>query len=474
MEDKEIAAVVALFGEREAADAHEFEWLLRRHGGAEFALPKDEARPAPKAPAKGPKQTRTPAKAPTKAPAKKGGSGGWDESQHKRADKGSPGGGRFIPKDGGGGQGKPAPKAKPKPKSGGTGHGRPKAPQKPKMTKQEKVNALVKGVLKALDEVLGQLTSKQAQALIKRIKANATAFIEGQAHAPTHHNPKGGGGGKGGPSVTSRPAPKGGGPKVTKGPGGTTSRPAPKSHPKGGGSTKTSSVAGIVASVQGLLKTFGHAMKPEARKKLQDAVNALSKAAAETEAMAGDTETFAPGDDYSETVCIMAIPAEDDPCHGVGDPDKHATILYFGDRSQSADPERIEGSRALFENVLRLAAQEVEPFTAKVTGIEALGHDDEPAQVWLLDSPELHALFGEIPEIDSEIASMYEDADATRYPEYKPHVTIVYGPEAPPEARQVTEIRFDRLSLWWGDEHVDFPLGSAEFDAILSHFGVVV
>jgi 2'-5' RNA ligase len=174
-----------------------------------------------------------------------------------------------------------------------------------------------------------------------------------------------------------------------------------------------------------------------------------------------------PNQDFDETVCIMAIPAKDDPVHGIGPEDKHATILYFGDRSKSADPERIEGSKGLFENVLKIAAEEQGPFTAKVTGIEELG--DEGAQVWLLDSPELQRLFGEIPEIDSEIHSMYEDADATRYPDYKPHVTIGYE-GVPDEAADVREVTFDRISLWWGNEHIDFPLGVSEFDALLSHF----
>lgn len=192
-----------------------------------------------------------------------------------------------------------------------------------------------------------------------------------------------------------------------------------------------------------------------------------------------------PGESFDETVCIMAIPAEDDPVHGIGPEDKHATLLYFGKMSESADPDRIKGSQGIFKEVLRVAAEEVGPFTAKVKSIDSLG--DEGAQVWLLDSPDLQRLFEEIPEIDSEIHSMYEDAEATRYPEYLPHVTIGYPPkeEDKPEnydpdavvtdetmdaARHVKEIAFDRISLWWGNEHIDFPLGVSEFDALLTHF----
>jgi hypothetical protein len=178
-----------------------------------------------------------------------------------------------------------------------------------------------------------------------------------------------------------------------------------------------------------------------------------------------------PGEDFSETVCIMAVPSGADPVHGIGPEDKHATLLYFGKMSESADPDRIKGSRGLFEDVLKVAAEGQGPFTAKVTGVEELG--DEGAQVWMLDSPELQRLFGEIPEIDSEIQSMYDDAEATRYPEYKPHVTIGYDvdDDAMGNALAVKEIAFDRLSLWWGDEHVDIPLGVSEFDALLQQFG---
>jgi 2'-5' RNA ligase len=167
-----------------------------------------------------------------------------------------------------------------------------------------------------------------------------------------------------------------------------------------------------------------------------------------------------PGEDFSTNVCIMAIPSADSEVNNIGtEEEKHATLLYFGDIEKHEDPQRVEGSKQLFLNVLETAAAETQPFSAKVTGIEPLGHDEpEPAQVWLLDSPELHTLFNTIPEIDSEIQSMYDGADGTKYPEYKPHVTIGYG-EQTPEAKGVKEIPFDRLSLWWGDEHIDIPLG---------------
>jgi hypothetical protein len=425
MGDPEVEDLLA-FAERDVADEHEMEWLLRRFGGPEFAKPKEEQKGKPRK--------------------------GFDPNQPRAAD------GKWNPGGGSGGK-KDKPKTKPQPKA------KEDKPMSPAKRKAE----LVKAILKALDDVLDQLTSKQAKALIERIKDNADAFIDGQRRSTSPGGGDTGGGGKKGGGGSSDA-------KEGKSGGGGASGPDDKG---GGGSKGPGGLEGVIAGVKSLIENFGKNMKPKDRKALSDAVSKL-------DSMAADTATFAPDDNFDETVCIMAIPAADDPVHGIGPEDKHATLLYFGDRSKSADPERIEGSRGLFMNVLTIAAEEQEPFTAKVKGVEALG--DEGAQVWMLDSPELQRLFGEIPEIDSEIHSMYEDADATRYPEYLPHVTIGYTPPAEDmpgnydpdeyvtdetldEAKAVKEIRFDRLSLWWGNDHYDIPLGVAEFDALIAHFG---
>lgn len=175
--------------------------------------------------------------------------------------------------------------------------------------------------------------------------------------------------------------------------------------------------------------------------------------------------------EYDQTACIMAIPAKGDLVHSIGPNDKHATILYFGDRDKHEDPERMESSKELLQEALAATAADQEPFTATVTGIESLGDGDPPAQVWMLDSPDLQRLFNKILKINQEVQILYDGADATRYPEYTPHVTIGYGsPEIGTEkglvsddelseAAAVSDISFDRLSLWWGNEHIDYQLG---------------
>lgn len=175
---------------------------------------------------------------------------------------------------------------------------------------------------------------------------------------------------------------------------------------------------------------------------------------------APDTDT-----DTDTSVAIMAIPANDQDLPGP-EAEKHATVLYFGHFPEQVDPSY----KSLLADVVGIAARETEPFTAKVTGIEPLG--DEGAKVWLLDSPDLQRLFEELPGIDSEVKSVYDDATekgVTRYPDFTPHVTIGYetddaattlATEDVEEAEQVSEITFDRLALWWGDERVEFELGN--------------
>jgi hypothetical protein len=135
-----------------------------------------------------------------------------------------------------------------------------------KMSIPERERALVKAILKALDDVLNQLTSKEAHALIERIKDNAHAFIQGQSSAAGHGGGSGGnkgGGGKAG----------GGGGKTGKkggsgGSGGGGKQGGGNGGPPGG-------LEGVIRGVTNLIKMFGSNMKTEDRDKLQRSVDAL-------------------------------------------------------------------------------------------------------------------------------------------------------------------------------------------------------
>lgn len=148
---------------------------------------------------------------------------------------------------------------------------------------------------------------------------------------------------------------------------------------------------------------------------------------------------------------IMAVPAEDEAVHSIGNEDKHATVIYFGEVS---DPETIE---TIGQWVAQIAA-DAQPFTATVKEVGELGHDDEKVPVWLLDESDLNGLHAGLMA-DETVKATYDAADTTKYPEYVPHVTISDG-EVPEEAAQVTEIKFDRLALWHGGQHTDYPLGA--------------
>lgn len=179
-----------------------------------------------------------------------------------------------------------------------------------------------------------------------------------------------------------------------------------------------------------------------------------------------------PSDDRSRNVAIMAIPAEFDPVHKVGDEEKHCTILYFGNIDEHSEPERMAGAKEWMSIILECLAEKIPPFTADRTTIEQLGDDDPPAQVAMLDSPNLQDLYAGIRAADDEIADLYDGAEATRYPEYKPHVTLAYGDVPDNVVEMDRDIAFDRLALWWGDERIEFPLtgeeGTEEWEALFS------
>jgi 8-oxo-dGTP pyrophosphatase MutT (NUDIX family) len=167
------------------------------------------------------------------------------------APAGSPAGGKFISPDGKPGRVRDENKKKRKPKV-----------EKPKLTKEQREVRLVKAILAALNDVLNQLSGPQEKALIENIKANAKAFIEGQANAPHH-----GGGGNKGKKGPSKPSTK-------KTAVGTKTGPSKS----GGGTPNTlpAGAAGIIKGVEMLLVAHSNEMKPETRQKLKSAVNRLN------------------------------------------------------------------------------------------------------------------------------------------------------------------------------------------------------
>jgi F like protein len=176
-------------------------------------------------------------------------------------------------------------------------------------------------------------------------------------------------------------------------------------------------------------------------------------------------------DDEPTGVIVCALPAETDPVHGIGDEDKHATILFYGDLDDLPD-----GYLATLQSIVGQYAATQAPIIEQVEGVESLGGDG--ARVWMLDPDgRLAYVHGDLPDYDSE-AVPPDHVD--QYPTYTPHVTIGYpetdeaddsaaaddvtvdaGPlddATEQAAANVTRITFDRLAVWAGPEQTEYPL----------------
>ena len=150
---------------------------------------------------------------------------------------------------------------------------------------------------------------------------------------------------------------------------------------------------------------------------------------------------------------IVAIPTATEPIHHIGDVSepKHLTVLWLG--SPEENPEL--DMDAITEAVRAVAEQLRGPLTAPVETQGPLG--DDGAQVAFVGGD------GD-PGAPRRPAGRPGDQggrDAVeQYPEFTParHARLrrraAVAEEDLPE-----EVIFDRLALWDGDEHTEFPLG---------------
>jgi hypothetical protein len=168
----------------------------------------------------------------------------------------------------------------------------------------------------------------------------------------------------------------------------------------------------------------------------------------------------APGEGEERTNsgrCIVAIPTATEPVHHLGDVSepKHMTMLWLGKPEENPDLDMDQ----VRDQVEQVASQADGPLTEQVKETGQLG--DENATVWFVNgdgvTPTRDALLAQ-PAIADGVGAVEQ------FPEFTPHVTAGYdmdeplGPDDSPE-----EIIFDRLGVWDGDEHTEYPLGpSAE------------
>lgn len=146
------------------------------------------------------------------------------------------------------------------------------------------------------------------------------------------------------------------------------------------------------------------------------------------------------------SMVVVALPKADSPIHAVGDEQKHVTLAYMGDFG--GDPQAVH---SVVENVLAPAA----PFTAAVSGSGQLGPDK--AKVLFVEHPTIAGMRAALESDETTAAAM---AGADVHPHFVPHMTVDYA-DMPDEALALSEIDFDRVAVWHGEEQTEYPLGLA-------------
>lgn len=166
------------------------------------------------------------------------------------------------------------------------------------------------------------------------------------------------------------------------------------------------------------------------------------------------------------TAAIMAIPGPLDPIRLVGDEDKHATLLYFGETNTLPD-----GAKDVLTESVGTATSMLSPFGESIHDITRLGSDNPPALVAMVSGSSLtqiRNLFMMNPAVKS-----YLDNNPDQFPNFTPHVTLGF-PDFADEAilrslaRRLDSVVFDRLSVWWNDERIDYPLNGGNNSIAMS------
>lgn len=208
--------------------------------------------------------------------------------------------------------------------------------------------------------------------------------------------------------------------------------------------------AGALAGARGGLKNVSAEQKASARKKLLRLYSIIGKEAPESLKHSALDSTG------NTTAAIMAIPSPLESIRLVGDEEKHATLLFFGETSTLPG----EARQTLLDSV-QMACEMLFPFSESITDVVRLGSEVPPALVALLAGENLSQvrnLFMMNPAVKG-----YQD-NVQQHPSFTPHVTLGH-PDFTDEAivralmRQIFKVRFDRLSVWWNDERFDCPLG---------------
>jgi hypothetical protein len=169
-------------------------------------------------------------------------------------------------------------------------------------------------------------------------------------------------------------------------------------------------------------------------------------------------------------VVIVALPADTDPIVAASSEDvAHMTLIWLGDASDL--PGHNVDVEALKSNLAAWAERIDGPLVEGVSGSATLGADG--ASVVLVDAASLAEIRngmvtefaeyppGRLPEEgeDEQMPIARVHSETEQFPTWLPHVTLGY-PETPALAEYAgTEITFDRLALWVGNDRTEYPMG---------------
>lgn len=141
----------------------------------------------------------------------------------------------------------------------------------------------------------------------------------------------------------------------------------------------------------------------------------------------------------------------------------HLTLLYLG------RVDEMEVDRDALTAVLRDFAATNSPLSIKLTGVGrffGVGDGDEDAYYAIVESVGLQELRGELV---TAVSALDIEPDNPR--DFTPHITLAYLQReevAPAVNLPETEINLGTLTLKWGDERVDYPLGENKRESRMS------
>jgi 2'-5' RNA ligase len=213
--------------------------------------------------------------------------------------------------------------------------------------------------------------------------------------------------------------------------------------------------AAALAGARGGLKDVSPELRTKAKKALVHLYDVLGDNVPASLSHAAIDQN---GGTVSNLAAIMAIPAPLDPIRLVGDEEKHATLLFFGETSTLPD-----GAKDILTESVGTAASMLSPFAENVVEITRLGSDNPPALVAMLNDrclTQIRNLFMMNPTVKG-----YLDNNPNQFPSFTPHVTLGF-PDFAEEAilrglaRRLDMVRFDRLAVWWNDERIEYPLNN--------------